>query len=185
MLLKLLLTHYPFIQAKGYPDLMTRSFLALIQTYKPELPMLALTDFDPDGISIFACYRYGTQAFSHETIDNGLKISWLGIKSDHLHELEVGQPEDSANTQSNIAGSSSVSQRQKSMSNLTKRDRKYAVGMLKKLHARGHGDDQIEEVMRDIQLQLMLGVKAEIQAVDSHGDLITWLEDSLQYALQT
>jgi meiotic recombination protein SPO11 len=148
--------------------------------YKPELPMLALTDFDPDGINIFSCYRYGTQAFSHESMDGDMKISWLGIKSGHLHELEVDLPEDSANTQANIAGSSSVSQRQKTTSGLTKRDRKYAVGMLKKLDARGPRDGQIEDMVREIQLQLMLGVTIEIQAMVDHGDLISWLDERLQ-----
>ncbi|KAJ4148422.1 hypothetical protein LMH87_002892 [Akanthomyces muscarius] len=75
------------ITARGYPDLMTRSFLARIQSDCPHLPMFVLTDFDPDGLSIFSCYRYGTTNFFHESSNSQINFGWLGIQSGHLGTL--------------------------------------------------------------------------------------------------
>lgn len=33
--------------------------------------------------------------------------------------------------------------------------------------------------MRELQLMLMLNLKAEIQAIDDMGDLSTWLDDKM------
>ncbi|KAI9898615.1 hypothetical protein N3K66_006975 [Trichothecium roseum] len=47
------------ITAKGYPDLITCSFIDLIRQTDPNLPFFALVDCDPDGFNILRCYRSG------------------------------------------------------------------------------------------------------------------------------
>lgn len=53
-------------QAKGYPDLTSRSFLHYVNANNPNLPILGLMDLDPDGVSILRCYRHGSKRLSHE-----------------------------------------------------------------------------------------------------------------------
>ncbi|KAF3358839.1 hypothetical protein VdG1_02751 [Verticillium dahliae VDG1] len=44
--------HGVIVTGKGYPDLVTRSFLHAIQAMKPDMPIFCLVDFDPDGLRI-------------------------------------------------------------------------------------------------------------------------------------
>ncbi len=163
---------------------MTRSFLALIQAQAPGLPMLALTDYDPYGINIYLCYRYGTTAFAHESGLGELNLTWLGIKSGHLLDVEVRQIEASlTNAVGSGSQSSGVTQRAEILSALTARDRKYAIGLLHKFSDRQSHSNELWEIGQELQAQLMLGAKAEIQGVDNHGDLIAWLDDKLQNML--
>ncbi|CAH8501725.1 unnamed protein product [Heterobilharzia americana] len=48
------------VTAKGYPDLMSRKFLAQLNHVYPNIPMLGLFDADPHGINVFCTYKYGT-----------------------------------------------------------------------------------------------------------------------------
>ncbi|TVY87160.1 Meiotic recombination protein, partial [Lachnellula willkommii] len=69
------------ITAKGYPDIQTRQFLHHLYTTTPELPILALVDYDPDGLGILSTYKHGSIALAHES---GLAVSsveWLGVRS--------------------------------------------------------------------------------------------------------
>lgn len=65
------------------------------------------------------------------------------------------------------------------VSSLTLRDRKKAGDILRAISSvelpSGGGLEHAQELQR----MLMLNIKAEIQAVDSYGDLSTWLDDNL------
>lgn len=43
-------------------------------------------------------------------------------------------------------------------------------------------DHEDMEQLREIQVMLMLNVKAEIQAIDNMGDLSDWLDDKIGLA---
>lgn len=43
-------------------------------------------------------------------------------------------------------------------------------------------DTEQEEQMRELQLMLMLNLKAEIQAIDDMGDLSSWLDEKMAAA---
>lgn len=156
---------------------MTRSFLAQIQSYCPYLPMFVLTDFDPDGLNIFLCYLYGTTSFSHESSNTRINLGRLGIQSNDLGSLYTAR----------LDGSRSGSQNQEwsdnCLVNLTPRDRISAIGMLRKACALEGADHLSAFVRREFQVMLILGTKAEIQALDDSGDITPWLDTSLQRAL--
>lgn len=62
---------------------------------------------------------------------------------------------------------------------LTEADRKTAVEILREISSgRSHGSST-QEQYREVQAMLMLNIKAEIQAVDDHGDLTSWLDEKL------
>ena len=66
---------------------------------------------------------------------------------------------------------------------LTTHDRKTAQRIFKALTARGDEFDHEEtEQLREIQVMLMLNVKAEIQAIDNMGDLSDWLDEKIGVA---
>lgn len=44
---------------------------------------------------------------------------------------------------------------------------------------RGEGYDTAMDQMQDVQKMLMMNVKAEIQAVDTFGDITGWLDQKL------
>ncbi|CAH8501976.1 unnamed protein product [Schistosoma rodhaini] len=48
------------VTAKGYPDLITRKFLAQINCKHPNIPIIGLFDADPHGLNVFCTYKYGT-----------------------------------------------------------------------------------------------------------------------------
>lgn len=66
---------------------------------------------------------------------------------------------------------------------LTRNDRKTAQRMLGAMEARGDELDHEEtEQLREIQVMLMLNMKAEIQAIDNMGDLSDWLDEKIGLA---
>ncbi|CEH17130.1 meiotic recombination protein spo11 [Ceraceosorus bombacis] len=48
------------ITGKGYPDVATRSFLKLLSTSFPSIPLFLLVDSDPFGLDIARIYRFGS-----------------------------------------------------------------------------------------------------------------------------
>lgn len=61
---------------------------------------------------------------------------------------------------------------------LSTRDRKVAVGILEKL-LDVKDDAEVVEAQRELQVMLMMGVKAEIQWLDEAGNLTDWLDFKL------
>lgn len=157
---------------------MTRSFLAQIQSHCPHLPMFVLTDFDPDGLNIFLCYRHGTTSFSHESSNARINLGRLGIQSSDLASLYTTRLDGSRSDSQNQEWSDNC------LVNLTPRDRICAIRMLRKASALEGVDHLPLFVRREFQMMLMLGAKAEIQALDDSGDIAPWLDTSLQRALE-
>ncbi|KAF7553647.1 hypothetical protein G7046_g7053 [Stylonectria norvegica] len=179
-------------QAKGYPDLTTRSFLHHVHVTNTSLPILALVDYDPDGINILRCYRQGSDRLRHETDAYTPEIRWLGIKSCHLidcHGTSRDQPlEGDHNSQAtvysgtNTTSLSSASCREP-IAYLTHRDRTVALGALRKLQLSPSDDVETAEMSRELQVLLMLGVKTEIEWLDESGILCEWLDEKLSELL--
>lgn len=70
-----------------------------------------------------------------------------------------------------------------SMIPLTPNDRKTCQRIFKAITARGDELDHEEtEQLRELQVMLLLNVKAEIQAIDNMGDLSDWLDDKIGLA---
>lgn len=84
-------------QAKGFPDLITRTFLHTIYSIRPQLPIYALVDYDPDGIAIMRTYKYGSQGLNHEENITIPPLRWLGICSGDL--LSLGDIETEQDSQ--------------------------------------------------------------------------------------
>lgn len=141
------------VTGKGYPDLSTRALLRVLS--RPSLqngfaspPVYGLVDFDPDGIGILSVYRNGSKALAHETLDHAVpEMKWLGLRSEHL-DLAI------ANTR--IA---------QGLLTLTSRDRQKAVKMLAETSDLASEDP--EGIRTELQIMLLLNVKAELQLLDS------------------
>jgi meiotic recombination protein SPO11 len=147
------------LQAKGYPDIQTRQFIHLFSRQHPTIPIFALVDFDPDGIAIMSTYKHGSMSLAHETNLTVPSIRWLGIRSC-----------DFLDNHNDIQG----------LLNLTARDRRIAMKMLGKNIAE---EDRDEEWRRELQVMLMMNVKAEIQILGG-GDLLgEWLDKKLLEAV--
>jgi len=163
------ITHTPSPQAKGYPDLNTHLFLRhildLARTTSQPLPVFSLVDCDPDGLDIHRCYSTPPRPNIHEIDASIPDLHWLGV--DIIEGLGEKRVMDRCLT-------------------LTKRDRGRARGILGRMVeddgeavvGMGIGDGR-SRMKRCLQIMLMLGVKAEIQAVDDEavgGRLCGWLE---------
>ncbi|RFU79278.1 meiotic recombination rec12 [Trichoderma arundinaceum] len=161
---------------------------ALMRLHYPRIPILVLTDYDPDGLNIFRCYRLKSDFAAPGTVNTAPGISWLGIKSQHLLEREscpdmwitppseISQPANSQSSEESADSKPSISSTdcREPISALSARDRKVAVGMLEKL-VDSEGDIQAIELRRELQVMLMMGIKAEIQWLDEAGNLAEWL----------
>ncbi|EPE33517.1 DNA topoisomerase IV, alpha subunit [Glarea lozoyensis ATCC 20868] len=143
-------------EAKGYPDIQTRQFLHLLWAQNPDIPIFALVDFDPDGLGIMSTYKYGSMALSHETINLAVPtIKWLGIRSSDFIADDDCQ----------------------GLLRLSARDRRIARKMLEK-DMFEEGGNEIEW-RRELQVMLMLNVKAEIQILGNGEKLSQWLDGKL------
>ncbi|KAG9500934.1 hypothetical protein J7337_006615 [Fusarium musae] len=166
------------VTAKGYPDLTTRSFLNYVHTQYPQLPLLGLFDYDPDGVKILRCYRHGSERLSHEA-DLGIEgLWWLGIRSAHLFRGHAsayyGQP-------SHVSITSTQSR--DPVTYLNGRERAAAVSALKKTSLHSPNELEGSELRLELQLMMMLGVKAEIEWLDESGDMCPWLDGEIGEAL--
>ncbi|KAH8880591.1 DNA topoisomerase IV, alpha subunit [Thozetella sp. PMI_491] len=150
------------VTGKGYPDLATRRFLAMLQSARPSLPMFALVDFDPDGVGIMRTYKYQSQRFGHEERATIPRLRWLGIRSTDL-----------------LGKESSDRHPIESVTPLQLYDRKKAVDLLKRILSCSQLGLQERTQVSELQRMLMLNVKAEIQAVDNLGDVTEWLDGKL------
>ncbi|KAL7801907.1 DNA topoisomerase IV, alpha subunit [Trichoderma afarasin] len=175
------------VKAKGYPDMLTCSFVQLIRFNCPHIPIFVLADYDPDGLNILRHYR-----LKSEIVSEGFTapaIRWLGIKSEDLLEresrldmLRILSPDslqlpESQSSRESTGSKTSISSTEcrEPISALSARDRNVAVGILKKLVDSGD-DPAAVELGRELQVMLMMGIKAEIQWLDEAGNLTEWLD---------
>ncbi|KAF2754845.1 DNA topoisomerase IV, alpha subunit [Pseudovirgaria hyperparasitica] len=175
------------ITAKGYPDLSTRAFLHRIASANlsaTQLPRIGiLVDFDPDGISIMSTYAFGSKALAHETAALSLDpdmLYYLGLKSHHLlHPAADGYAATNAGAD---ADAGVAEDRTLQMSG---RDRRKARSMLaNSALARNTEVDAMDRIRsegrRELQVMLMLNIKAEMQVLEEMVDGIAgWLARSL------
>ncbi|RDA88550.1 hypothetical protein CP532_5870 [Ophiocordyceps camponoti-leonardi (nom. inval.)] len=163
------------ITAKGYPDLVTRSFLRRMHEHHAEVPILVVTDLDPDGLNIFRCYRFGADGA------HNLGIHWLGIKTRHVQEAAASIPASQLHQRrESLRTSISSTECRDGISLLSTRDRRVAAHMLARIAARcPDGDAEAENLKLETQTMLMMNVKAEMQWLDEAGDMSKWLDDEL------
>jgi meiotic recombination protein SPO11 len=122
------------------------------------LRVFVLMDFDPDGLAIMSTYKHGSVSLAHEN-DTLVapRIEWLGISSDVIRYIH----------------------RDKSQAwlRLTLRDRRKALNMLEKAACQ----EEVEASWRrELQVMLMLNVKAEIQILGEYSNLEDYLSSELQ-----
>ncbi|CRK43964.1 hypothetical protein BN1723_005949 [Verticillium longisporum] len=169
--------HGVIVTGKGYPDLVTRSFLHAIQAMKPDMPIFCLVDFDPDGLRIMQCYKHGSQSLRHESHVVLPRLQWLGIRSaDLMPDGQRGADGDREGVPRELPADPAT------VMPLSLRDRSCARKLLASFDEDGADVDD-SEYRRELQIMLVLGVKGEIQAVDDVGDLTRWLGHRLLYAL--
>ncbi|KAI0849174.1 DNA topoisomerase IV, alpha subunit [Daldinia vernicosa] len=181
------------VTGKGYPDLVTRQFLHLLHSSFPQVPIYALVDFDPSGIAIMLTYKWGSQGLGHEENVTIPEILWLGPKSCDIlshtrysHSFHTN-PSDDFTPQSSQDSSSPTSPPSISVftipvevtTHLSTSDRRKAVGLLRRLDSHPVESAHELSLAHELQLMLMLNIKAEIQAVDDSGDMTSWLDEKL------
>jgi meiotic recombination protein SPO11 len=156
-------------KAKGYPDISSRQFLYHLSIISI-LPIFALVDFDPDGLGIMSTYKYGSVSLAHENSKLAVpRIRWLGLKSSDIFQRTVDQ--NGAALKDKVG-----------LIKLSSRDRRIATRMLKRECFEEKGRE--EEWRRELQVMLMLNVKAEIQMLNGGmGGLEAWLNEKLREAL--
>ncbi|RTG85218.1 meiotic recombination protein SPO11, partial [Schistosoma bovis] len=133
------------VTAKGYPDLITRQFLAQINCMHPSIPMIGLFDADPHGINVFCTYKYGTTNPMMQN-ENGspIKISNLqlcGLLPSELSSLQI---------------------KETNLLKLTKRDKSLLNSMKKRLYIQ-----QESILLEQINYLLLTEMKAELEILNT------------------
>jgi meiotic recombination protein SPO11 len=122
------------------------------------LKVFALMDFDPDGLAIMSTYKHGSVSLAHEN-DTLVapRIEWLGITSDVIREIHGNKSQ--------------------TWLRLTTRDRKKALKMLENAVCQ----QEIEAFWRrELQVMLMLNIKAETQILGEYSNLEDYLSSKLR-----
>ncbi|KAK8032145.1 meiotic recombination protein rec12 [Apiospora arundinis] len=187
--------------AKGYPDLASRQFLHRVNSSWPQIPIYALMDFDPDGVSIMRTYKHGSLGMRHEQSVTVPGLIWLGVKHNDLLDLPMrflpsvaSESQESQSTlissqNSNVSSSRSVSRTMSGSSrrggtgwkviSMSRRDRAKAVRLLSTLNEHHQQDADEMELASELQLMLMLNMKFEIQAIHEVENMAYWLDERL------
>ena len=136
------------VTAKGYPDISTRAMLHFLSSPAPQNgfcapPVYALVDYDPDSIGILSTYKHGSKNLAHETGHLRLpQITWLSLRSEQI--MTNHGPHNN-----------------QGLLTLSTRDRNKARKMLEwEVLA------EDEDLRRELQVMLMLNIKAELQLLD-------------------
>ncbi|KAF4948100.1 hypothetical protein FGADI_9887 [Fusarium gaditjirri] len=169
------------VTAKGYPDLTTRAFLNFVHAQYPQLPLLGLFDYDPDGVKILRCYRHGSERLGHEADLGTEALRWLGIRSVHLSRGRANTSLSSYGQPSHVSITSL--QCRDPVTYLNGRERAAAISTLKKTSQHSPTELEASEVRLELQLMIMVGVKAEIEWLDESGDSCSWLDGEIGEAL--
>lgn len=142
-------------------------------------------DYDPDGLNIYRCYRWGSDFIrQNQTSAVFADIHYLGIRSADILHLKTYCDAAEAILQrlpeNNDAGIGiSSTESREPVAPLTSRDRKKATEVISKLKGCAQTDPIATDALKELQIMMMLGVKAEIQAVDESGDLTEWLNKAI------
>lgn len=145
----------------------------------PHIPAYGIMDFDPDGVAILSTYKHGSYSLAHENASTGdsapsrrlnlPQLGWLGVKSCHLNQSASLERSGNENATCEISG----------VMKLTVRDRHKARRMLDWEICNEDGPEP--EWRRELQVMLMLNVKAEMQIFEEQtGGLAFWLGNEFQ-----
>jgi meiotic recombination protein SPO11 len=66
---------------------------------------------------------------------------------------------------------------------MSARERTAAISTLKKIDHPLYNEIEVSETKHELQLMLILGIKAEIEWLDESGDLFSWLDERIGEAL--
>ncbi|KAK9197768.1 hypothetical protein WN944_012951 [Citrus x changshan-huyou] len=72
------------ITAKGYPDIATRFLLHRLNRAFPDLPILALVDWNPAGLAILCTFKFGSIGMGMEAYRYACNVKWLGLRGDDV-----------------------------------------------------------------------------------------------------
>ncbi|PRQ17585.1 putative DNA topoisomerase (ATP-hydrolyzing) [Rosa chinensis] len=72
------------ITAKGYPDIATRLLLHRLSHAFPDLPILALVDWNPAGLAILCTFKFGSIGMGLEAYRYACNVKWLGMRADDI-----------------------------------------------------------------------------------------------------
>ncbi|KAL1330680.1 hypothetical protein HN51_047939 [Arachis hypogaea] len=75
------------VTAKGYPDMATRVLLHRIHRTFPDLPILALVDWNPAGLAILCTFKFGSVTMGLEAYRYACNVKWLGLRGNDLEML--------------------------------------------------------------------------------------------------
>lgn len=124
-------------------------------------------------------YKHGSAALAHEEELAVPSIGWLGVRSRDIFPYSQRVQEDRANNmeRSDIATTEQVDDDNVGLLRLTPRDRRNAMRMLERdVLQEGREDDW----RRELQVMLMMGVKAEIQILGNGVKLGAWVDAKLK-----
>ncbi|KAL9406507.1 hypothetical protein Peur_003479 [Populus x canadensis] len=133
--------HIPsiLITAKGYPDIATRFLLHRMSRAFPELPIMALVDWNPAGLAILCTFKFGSIGMGLEAYRYACNVKWLGLRGDDLQLI----PEES-------------------LVSLKPRDLQIAKSLMS-------SETLQEKHREELALMVQSGKRAEIEALYFHG----------------
>nr|XP_011463923.1 PREDICTED: meiotic recombination protein SPO11-2 [Fragaria vesca subsp. vesca] len=127
------------ITAKGYPDIATRLLLHQLSRAFPDLPILALVDWNPAGLAILCTFKFGSIGMGLEAYRYACNVKWLGMRADDIELLPA-----------------------EALVPLKPKDIQIAKGLIS-------SDMLQESYREELRLMVESGQRAEIEALYCHG----------------
>ncbi|XP_050378673.1 meiotic recombination protein SPO11-2 isoform X2 [Argentina anserina] len=127
------------ITAKGYPDIATRLLLHRLSSVFPDLPILALVDWNPAGLAILCTFKFGSIGMGLEAYRYACNVKWLGMRADDMDLIPA-----------------------EALVPLKPKDIQIAKGLMS-------SDKLQESYREELRLMVESGQRAEIEALYCHG----------------
>ncbi|XP_057968460.1 meiotic recombination protein SPO11-2 isoform X2 [Malania oleifera] len=127
------------ITARGYPDIATRFLLHRMSRAFPDLPILALVDWNPAGLAILCTFKFGSIGMGLEAYRYACNVKWLGLRADDLQLI----PDES-------------------LVPLKPRDLQIAKSLMR-------SETLQENYREELEVMVQSGRRAEIEALYFHG----------------
>lgn len=146
------------VTGKGFPDVNTRAFINFLWL-KLKIPVMLLTDADPNGLEIVCSYKFGSYTTAYEGLGIAVpQAKWLGLLPGDVLRLGLTETKTLPMTSADVRKIESIMARP-----YMKKRKKWLVQL---------------KLMKD------MGRKAELEALDTCDDYLvrTYLPNKLRYA---
>ncbi|KAH9584202.1 Spo11/DNA topoisomerase VI [Trypanosoma melophagium] len=162
------------LTSHGFPTVAARTLLANIHSAAPHIPVVALVDYNPSGISILQQYKHGTGNTQESQYIAVHDLRWLGLRSSHI--LQKWNHNTTTNTSNSNNTTSLHPSSRIPFQRFTHRDSVMLTNLLTRWRSASESEDEnnrkvsVSQLWYDEAVKMQrLQIKVELEALYDHS----------------